>query len=285
MTAARRLAQRVLAVALLAAAAGCTRMPTPGGESTPEPVPSLSPSATTQPVTTPTESPTLSPTATPTLSPTATPTLSPTTSATPAAPSSGLLREGDSGPAVVALQERLASLGYWVGVADGKFGDATQQAVFAFQKVAGLDRDGVVGSQTAAALALAGRPTARPTQARTVEIDLRQQVLFLVADDQVLWAFNTSTGGGYVYYQDGRRHVAVTPTGQFTVTRQVDGWDHSPLGWLWRPKYFNGGIAVHGYEEVPPYPASHGCVRVSVEAMNWLWTTGAMAVGTPVVVY
>ena len=140
MTAARRLAQRVLAVALLAAAAGCTRMPTPGGESTPEPVPSLSPSATTQPVTTPTESPTLSPTATPTLSPTttptlsptATPTLSPTTSATPAAPSSGLLREGDSGPAVVALQERLASLGYWVGVADGKFGDATQQAVFAF---------------------------------------------------------------------------------------------------------------------------------------------------------
>ena len=185
----------------------------------------------------------------------------------------------------MTLQERLISLGYWLGDVDGKFGDATRQAVVAFQKVAGLDRDGVVGPQTAAALQTATPPTARPAQARTVEIDLRRQVLFLVEADQVRWAFNTSTGGGYVYYQDGLRHVAVTPVGRFTVSWQIDGWDHSPLGWLWRPKYFNGGIAVHGYAEVPAYPASHGCVRVSIEAMNWLWTTGAIPVGTPVVVY
>ena len=43
---------------------------------------------------------------------------------------------------------------------------------------------------------------------------------------------------------------------------EIDGWRDAPLGMLWRPKYFNGGIAVHGAPSVPPYPASHGCVRM-----------------------
>ncbi|MGC1210903.1 MAG: L,D-transpeptidase [Micromonospora sp.] len=39
-----------------------------------------------------------------------------------------------------------------------------------------------------------------------------------------------------------------------------------------RPKYFEEqGIAIHGYTSVPPYPASHGCVRVTLPAMDWLW--------------
>jgi lipoprotein-anchoring transpeptidase ErfK/SrfK len=64
----------------------------------------------------------------------------------------------------------------------------------------------------------------------------------------------------------------------------VDGWDKSPLGRLYRPKYFNGGIAVHGYLSVPPYPASHGCVRVSVPAMDWFWKDDRMDRGTKVIV-
>jgi lipoprotein-anchoring transpeptidase ErfK/SrfK len=57
------------------------------------------------------------------------------------------------------------------------------------------------------------------------------------------------------------------------------------LGDMWRPKYFNGGIAVHGSPSVPPYPASHGCVRVSNAAMNWLWDVWGMPRGTRVLVY
>jgi lipoprotein-anchoring transpeptidase ErfK/SrfK len=49
--------------------------------------------------------------------------------------------------------------------------------------------------------------------------------------------------------------------------------------------YFNGGIAVHGYTSVPTYPASHGCVRVSIAAMNLLWLGGRMGIGTRVNVY
>jgi hypothetical protein len=54
-----------------------------------------------------------------------------------------------------------------------------------------------------------------------------------------------------------------------------------PLGDLYRPKYFNRqGIAVHGYANVPPYPASHGCVRVSLAAMDWLWRTDQLPAGS-----
>ena len=31
------------------------------------------------------------------------------------------------------------------------------------------------------------------------------------------------------------------------IARQVDGYDQGPLGTLYRPRYFYGGVAVHGY--------------------------------------
>jgi hypothetical protein len=65
----------------------------------------------------------------------------------------------------------------------------------------------------------------------------------------------------------------------------VNAWHKSPLGYLYRPQYFNGGIAVHGYTSVPSTPASHGCVRVSLPAMDNLWRVGGMQVSTSVLVY
>ena len=37
----------------------------------------------------------------------------------------------------------------------------------------------------------------------------------------------------------------------------------SPLGGMKNPWYFNYGIAIHGAQNVPTHPASHGCVRMS----------------------
>jgi lipoprotein-anchoring transpeptidase ErfK/SrfK len=42
----------------------------------------------------------------------------------------------------------------------------------------------------------------------------------------------------------------------------VVGYDPSPLGVLLDPMYFVAGYAIHGNPSVPPYPASHGCIRV-----------------------
>ena len=107
----------------------------------------------------------------------------------------------------------------------------------------------------------------------------------VVDDGRVTRTFATSTGTNSYYVHDGRRHLADTPTGRFRITRQIDGLRISPLGRLWRPKYFHGGIAVHGSTSVPAYPASHGCVRLTNAAMDWVWASGTAPVGTPVWVY
>ena len=69
------------------------------------------------------------------------------------------LQFGDAGSSVLRLQQVLNGLGYWVGPANGVFGDSTQQAVWALQKAAGLSRDGVVGTRTVVALASGVVPT------------------------------------------------------------------------------------------------------------------------------
>ena len=195
------------------------------------------------------------------------------------------LRPGDSGPAVLALQRQLGSLGYWLGTPDGTYGDLTQQAVVALQKAAGLPRDGVFGPRSAAALARAIRPSAHSASGHVIEINLARQLLLLVTDGHVDTVLDTSTGSGAAYSVGGSTYIAVTPTGSYRIFRQVDGSDRSPLGVLWRPKYFNGGIAIHGYPDVPPYPASHGCVRVSNAAINWMWAGNLAPIGTSVLVY
>ena len=63
-----------------------------------------------------------------------------------------ILKKGSTGDAVKALQQKLISLGYLSGGADGVFGPATQKAVAAFQAANGLDADGIAGAQTLAAL-------------------------------------------------------------------------------------------------------------------------------------
>ncbi len=59
-----------------------------------------------------------------------------------------VLNFGDSGDKVKALQVRLASLGYYTGKLDGKFGKGTLEAVKLFQARNGLAVDGKVGART-----------------------------------------------------------------------------------------------------------------------------------------
>jgi N-acetylmuramoyl-L-alanine amidase len=111
------------------------------------------------------------------------------------------------------------------------------------------------------------------------------QTLLIVDSGAVKRIYNTSTGSKQRYLQEGTWHIAVTASGTFPVFRRVNGWHAGPLGSLYRPQYFNGGIAVHGYTSVPSTPASHGCCRVSLPAMDNLWGVGGIQVGTPVTVY
>jgi peptidoglycan hydrolase-like protein with peptidoglycan-binding domain len=251
----------------------------PSAPSTPATEPA--PGSSADPSGTPGTKPGEKPSETPSDTPSDTPSTKPTKPA-----KDDKLRNGAKGAEVKALQGRLTELGYWNGKADGKFGGTTQQAVFALQKAAGLGRDGVVGKKTEKALDSGVRPKAKSSDGYVVEINKQKQLLMLVKDGKVQQTFNTSTGSGERYdTKDGGTAIASTPKGKFTVSRQIDGWRNAPLGMLWRPKYFNGGIAVHGANSVPPYAASHGCARLSISAMNYLWSNDKLPIKTKVWVY
>lgn len=242
-----------------------------------------SPSASWSPAIGPTGSATPSATPTPSETTTATPTTTPSPSPSPTTPRTSLVR-GDSGPKVLALQKRLSELGYWLGEPDGSFGSLTQQAVYALQKAAGIRRDGVVGPRTKRALEAGVRPEVT-LSGDGVEIVLDRQLLIVVRDGRPHTILNTSTGNGEAYTSTaGNRAIAVTPTGRFEVYRAVDGRVTNSLGELYRPRFFLRGYAVHGSPSIPPWPASHGCARVSNPAIDMIWATGLMPIGSRVVV-
>ena len=192
---------------------------------------------------------------------------------------------GSTGAAVASLQSQLYALGYWVDTTNGSFDDSTQQAVWALQKAANLPRDGVVGPATWAALAAGVVPQPRPESGYEIQINLANDLIMVVNNNHLLWTLNTSTGGGYTYTQDGSTDVAITPTGVFSTFRVVDGTVTDSLGTLFRPRFFYQGYAIHGDSSVPPDPVSHGCARISNEAIKWVWAANIDPIGTTVWVY
>ena len=203
-------------------------------------------------------------------------------------PDVSLMGYGARGPAVTQLQVRLYFLGYWLPSVNGVFDGNLQQAIWAFQKANGLPRSGVIDPATQARFRTAGRPTPRSRSGNLIEIDKSRQILMVVRNGVAAWTFNTSTGSERPYFStsSGSEQIAHTPEGVFSIVSQIDGADNAPLGLLWRPKFFTyQGHAIHGNGSVPPYPASHGCARVSIAAINWMWANNILPLGETVWVY
>ena len=199
-----------------------------------------------------------------------------------------------SGQETARIQLRLIELGFWLSAIDGSYGLTTKQAVMAFEKYMGFDADGKVDQGTADALtAMTLRPVARADSGTLIEVDKAKQLLYFVIDGRTEWILNTSTGNGEEYTEPDQNTpgefitgVSLTPSGLHAVNRErPEGWWEGDLGEIYRPKYFVGGVAVHGSNSIPNYPASHGCVRVSVPAMDWIWDSGIMPLRTPVWVH
>jgi peptidoglycan hydrolase-like protein with peptidoglycan-binding domain len=194
----------------------------------------------------------------------------------------GSIGPGSSGPEVQAVQQRLVDVHFDPGPVDGRYGGSMAYSVQALQKILGTPRTGRLTQDEANALAVFKYPA--PLQpdggGNRTEIDVTKQVLTLYENHQVRLITTTSTGSGERYcYNTPRvnptRHVcedANTPSGSFKFREFRAGWDKSPLGQLYNPYYFNGGIAVHGYESVPPSPASHGCARIPMHIAEYFHT-------------
>lgn len=177
---------------------------------------------------------------------------------------------GAEGPAVRALERRLVELRYHLPAVDQRFGPPTADAVMAFTKVQGIGRRGTVDAAVWRALAHPRPARARFDEpGRHVEVDQTRQVLFLVEDGEVTSILHVSTGAG-----------GATRDGSFRVYRKLAGYSPNRL---YYPSYFDGLRAIHGWPEVPAYPASHGCVRVPMWSATWI--SRLVPVGTRVEIY
>ena len=180
-------------------------------------------------------------------------------------------RAGDRGLAVKYLQSRLSRLGYVVGKR-GFYDSRTGRAVLAFRKITRMARTQVATSEVFSRLAKGwGRFKVRyKSHGRHVEGDLTHQVLALIDHGKAVRIYPMSSG------------KSSTPTilGNFSVYMKEPGTNSHGMIFS---TYFIRGYAIHGYVDVPIYPASHGCLRIpppdAVSVYNWIH------VGTPVDTY
>ena len=87
-----------------------------------------------------------------------------------------VLEVGSRGANVKKVQERLIKFGYLEGEADGRYGEATRDAVKWFQRNNGIAQDGKVGPATAAALGVTlstSSSTAASSSATIISADHR----------------------------------------------------------------------------------------------------------------
>jgi PKD repeat protein len=171
---------------------------------------------------------------------------------------------GARGVAVSQLAGQLRRLHY-AAPSGPAFDGRMLDAVFAFQKVHGLPRTGVVDARFWGALSKPRAAMPRFAEpAQHIEVNKGLQVLYVVQSSRIALIVPISTAGVA---------GAFTPVGRFAVYRKVGGFDPSPLGTLYDPLYFTGGNAIHGNPSVPPYPASHGCVRIPMWVAPHLYRT------------
>ena len=178
------------------------------------------------------------------------------------------LSTGSAGPSVYELDRRLEELSFALGRVDGYFGQDDYDAVVAFQKLHGLPRTGAVDPRFWSELQRASVP--RPRYPGThVEVSKGRQVLFLVRGGKVTLVVPVSTGA-----------TGNTPLGHWRVYSRVPGFNALEM---YYSSFFVGAFAIHGYHSVPPYPASHGCVRIPLWIAPRIYSLASY--GTNVYIY
>jgi hypothetical protein len=209
----------------------------------------------------------------------------PTTISTPIGALAAPLGLHSTGDDVSTLQRRLHALGFDPGPVDGNFGEATRQAVWAFEGLylgrSYAQQTGVVDATFWANLATAAPATPRrPGGGSHTEIYLDLQALVVFHNDTPTLVTHISSGSGKQWCEtvtfnvDDKGHpftpvqqqdvcgVARTPGGVFQFYRRFSGNELTYYGGMFNPVYFNYGIAVHGAQVVPKEPVSHGAIRI-----------------------
>jgi L,D-transpeptidase catalytic domain len=172
------------------------------------------------------------------------------------------LDPGDRSSTVRIFNRRLLHEGYY-STRGKRYGKKTGLAVMAFRKTNGMKRTFNANPGIFKKLA-DGRGNFRlkyPGAGKHVEVDISRQVMVLANNRKPQYTIPVSTG------------APATPTirGHYRFYNRQPGYNSSGM---YYSVYWRGGYAIHGYHSVPPYPASHGCVRnpipQSVFIYNWV---------------
>jgi hypothetical protein len=162
------------------------------------------------------------------------------------------LHEGQCGDVVVGFKKAMRKMGY-IANSGRCFGGKTGRGVLAYRKVNDMTRSMRAGKGLVKRV-FAGRgeyEVRHPGAGEHLEAPLSKQVLVFAKGDKPFAVYPVSSG----------KSSTPTVTGHFTFIRTEPGYNSHGMYYSF---YFYGGYAVHGYESVPDYPASHGCIRTFI---------------------
>lgn len=197
---------------------------------------------------------------------------------------------GTPDPKVKRAQQIMAKFGIPGGPVDGYSGAQTVQGLCAFRRMTGQTptRGGLDHQiylklvEFDAKYSSIGQFPASSFQGKVtyVHVQMTCQTAFYVKDKTYQRVLRVSTGM--------RGHD--TPSGYYNLGSTLKGWWRSTLypescrkqttgefaylrnfGNMYNSRQVIGAIYLHGSTSVPTYPASHGCIRVSVTDADWMY--------------
>lgn len=180
------------------------------------------------------------------------------------------LKMGSTGSTVTELQTRLKNWGYYTGSVDGIYGSQTYAAFKYFQRVNGLQVDGIVGEKTAAAIGIwLGGSSSSSTYsssdeyllARLVYAEARgepyvgQVAVAAVVLNRVRSSSFPNTIAGVIYQpwafsvvNDGQINLTPNRTAINAARDAMNGWDPT-YGCLY---YYNPATATNSWIKQKP---------------------------------
>jgi peptidoglycan hydrolase-like protein with peptidoglycan-binding domain len=171
------------------------------------------------------------------------------------------LSVGSSGRYVKGMLTGLRRLAIRIPGMGTRFSTRVKDSVMAFQKAYRLPRTYVFNTQNWRKLDGARRIRPRYAGPSThIEVDKGRQILMIVKGGKVFGLIAVSTGA-----------TGNTPEGRFRIQQKHPYTTSGYGGILVRTMGFVGDFAIHGYSPVPPYPASHGCIREPIWACYWTY--------------
>lgn len=160
-----------------------------------------------------------------------------------------LSKLGSRGEEVRKIQKKLRELGFYSGSVDGIYGNATKQAIIAFQKSCGITADGIAGKKTLLYLGLSDSSSSSSGKYSESDVELLAKLIAAEARgesyigqvavgavvlNRVAHASFPDTIAGVIYQKgafscvnDSNWSVAANETSRKAARDCINGWDPS----------------------------------------------------------